>query len=388
MFRLAGLVILFLSMSSPPALAQQIEKGAVPAPAATVEDPAASEATAGTELIPRKSNSAQPNVSERPSVTDELSVSSEFLISAINATVAREVEERLQARQDFYWAIALAVGTVLIGFFGFLGIGQLQGMRRQIREGLFAELQTSIVNNEGFRSTIEKRVSDKVQAETSAQLVQVSQQVALNRLASLAAKVEAGTGFSDFEKNALMEGLFVLKDSPTIISSNEFKESLQNVLKAFNNADLDAEIDQIHEALGGSLLEEEFSISLPLMLNYAERVLGVGNPSQTERERFLHYTTVCKRKKRYEDALPYMLIASTLPRLGGLLLPNVDELKQDFQHLDDEEKKKCARIIAGWANAEGPAPTSRSLRIRESFRSFLAAHRADFSPWMPASDKE
>jgi hypothetical protein len=316
----------------------------------------------------------------------EVVVSQEFALAALEAKISRDVEERMRERQDFYWAVAAAVGTVLIGFFGFVGLGQLQGMRKQIREGLFSELQESIIRDEGFRSSIERTVSQTLVGETRDQFTEVSRQVALNRLASLSAKVEAGTGFSDYEKNALIEGLFILKDSKSITASNEFKESLGNVVRSFSAAHLDQELDQIHETLGEQTLEGDFKVALHMLLNYAFRVIGAGAPSSVEKDRFVRYAAALKRLRRYEDALPYLMIACESDRLRDLNVPAYKELQLEFRHLTDDEKRTCASIIFNYAEAKDPPPTPRHERVRDAFITFVQKHGNEYQKWKQAAE--
>jgi hypothetical protein len=305
----------------------------------------------------------------------------QFVVDSIVANVAFEVEQRLSQKQDFYWGIAAGVGTVLIGFFGFLGLGQISGMRKQIRDGLFAEVKESVISDLGLRASMEASIGGALEARIGAQLTQVTQQVALSRLSFLSAKVDSGTGFSDYEKNALIEGLFVLKDSQAITSSNEFRESLGNVVRSFQGADLDAELDRVHDTLGPELLEADFKTAVNFMLNYAERVLGSGNPANFEVERFLRYASALKRLNQYEDALPYLLTASvTMP--DKVKAFSFKDLKLDFDHLKRlDEKEKCARILFNYAENENPPPTARMERMRDKFRTFVGMHGSAFEAW-------
>lgn len=346
---------------------------------------------AWAQQAPREGSEAVGTVQPISPVAEDqhtqITAATPLVVDAISATVAQTVSDRLSKRQDFYWSVAGGVGTVLIGFFGFLGLGQIQNMRKQISDGLLVQLQEQVLHDESFRASVEETVRQKLLVETREQMRSVKEQVALNRLASLAAKVEAGTGFSDNEKDALIEGLLVLKDSGEITASGEFKESLRNVVKSFQAADLDLEIDQIHERLGPVVLERLPQVSVGMMLSYAFRVLGGATSTIVDRERFLRYAAALKRLKWYEHALPYLFVAVDGDKLKDVVAPKFADLKLDFQYLRDDEKQQCANFIFNYAS-DRAYPTARHERLCNAFQSFVGKHGQEFARWRTKAPEE
>lgn len=297
------------------------------------------------------------------------SVDNELIYRALSYDVARQVEQVMRDRQDFYWAIAGGLGAVFLTLLTFFGFGQLRDLRVSLKEQVKAELANEITGQ------VEQRVLAKIQSEAQ----NLEQRIEFFSLEILLEKIRSGEGYSDPEADTMQARIIRLSQSETFAASPEFKQKIDQVLDAYFGAGLWDRLIALDDAIR-PILQSWPPLTATMLQGYMRALFGETEPEEMVRSRFLSYVEASRRLKYPERSIPYLMIYHHWTK-GKNWERSIANLFADCKDLRPDERAIVLDILQRTATAEklARAPGAAEYRIAEKAQAFNSQFAAEIT---------
>lgn len=301
---------------------------------------------------------------DSPSITENRSLTNDLLVDAL---VVR-AQDRLQARQDYYWGIAAAAGAIVVALLTFFGFGQIADIRKNIRDGVLQDLRNEIENNESFRENVASRIQSGLMRELGGQEARLRQDMAFVRVQVLTERANRGEDLDSNDVDGIKEGLFSIVDRPDIVQTASFAALLQPALVVFFQRGLSREIDQIDDRLGDIITSSRanWRQQSSLLQHYGLRVIGRMDEVDVREPtlgRFLRYVNSLKRWDYYELAVHYLMAMEFDLRRPGWE-KRIADAWNDIQHMSESEQAELHGNILYCSDVNRLSPSPKQVHYR------------------------
>lgn len=321
-----------------------------------------------TPSIP--SNSTQQLPASKDAGTLEIRLKGTDLYNALAKEVSRDVEKRIEQQNMDNFKTMLAIASSIIAIAAFAGIRSFTDFRKKVTDDMKEYLETTDL----IQRVVDKSIKANITSNIDNRLSVVSKELSFYRLSNLASALAVGKGFSNAERDAAFESLQELSDEDNITSRKEFEIVLEKIIDAFFSADLDFQIDDI-ELMFSGVIEKAPRIVIRLIQHYGTKALGDIGENNDTMKRFHKYVETGKKLRRYEIALPYVMVLEYRNKMEGWER-RIDSLFQDLECLDAGEKETFNSVLTTNSNIDEicNTPTGKMMRVVQAFQEFLASY--------------
>lgn len=240
--------------------------------------------------------------------------------------------QRYYLEQAGFWARILggasAVAAIMLGIIGWRGLSSM-------RNSITSDLHNTIREDERFLKALQLTVDIAIQGSASAQFRRAESRYNLGRLEAAARRLDEGKGFTHAERDMTYELLSDVGSVPDVLKEAAFRDCLEKAADAFYNADVDQHLDGLDDQFRPVAFATP-TITQTFMLAYGLRLIGEVHPSEKLKERFDFYVQACERNRRYEEALPYLLVRCHSEKDKGWER-RVARLLKDVSYLSDDD---------------------------------------------------
>lgn len=307
-----------------------------------------------------------------------LSMSDEEFVEFLFKRVVAEAENRIITREHQRWTIIFLTVPLIIGAIGFLGYKSFSDMQSD----LLNEVVRQVKSDDLLNKEIETAVDVNMRAEFDRLNDQLTDEISLVRLVSLAYQVRSDDRVTPQKAEAILADLRDLVDNTGAAARADFATALEDVLDAFYQGDLDREIDELETSFR-SRIEGVPGMCLTLTWHYGERFLGDPSATQATKERFLRYAGLIKNEYPAE-AYSYLLAyehsfggAGKSERIAALL--------QDVGQWDDAKKESLLEEID---ESLPDSATTRMQRMADKFTAFRENHAEELRSVSGVPDRQ
>ena len=268
---------------------------------------------------------ASPAADEKPKLETEVVIGKDRAINFLATEAASYAYDRLR-RDEARWRIVLASTVTVLGLLGYATLtatvgkpieerlegqlGKFQAQQRTEVEQLRRAVEDARSQLAGAQTTIPQAIDD-VRKQIEPLRIELSADLALVKLARLAQEVESKDGFTNAERDAMIEQLELAGKDARIRSRSEFSRVLESILDSFVEAGLDQYVDRIDDTFGTEAFRSK-GIVTTMLGYYGEYLLASPQEpaqwSSAAMARFEKYAAAARNLRIQESCLPLEIL--------------------------------------------------------------------------------
>lgn len=287
------------------------------------------------------------------------------------AQKAAEIADQRSRSREIQWrSFAGLVVTVL----AVLGFSNLSSLKSDLRDLLKADVRDQVA------TTVDQYVSTNlkglVSATMEAKTREFDARFAAAQFATLAVQISAAPAVNAADRDAANALLAEAIKSDQVTQMPQFRRVLEQLVDAYHEADLEADLDRVHEVLESVALETP-GIAFTMGRHYGMRAIGAAEPDPEVLARFRQYVKANARHGTDVATIPFR-IALAMREKGAQREQAVARLLDDVRHGPLKHRPVFVddvHTLAGFKRSD--TPNGKYFRIGETFTAFTTEYRSD-----------
>lgn len=298
--------------------------------------------------------------------------------AAYLAQKAAEIADQRSRTREIQWrSFAGLVVTVL----AVLGFSNLSSLRTDLRDLLKADVRDQV------STTVEQYVSSNlkglVSATMEAKTREFDARFAAAQFAPLASQIAAAPSVNAADRDAANALLAEAIKSEQVTQMPQFRRVLEQLVDAYHEADLEADVDRVHEVLETVALETP-GIAFTMGRHYGMRAIGAAEPESDVLVRFRTYVKANARHGTDIATIPFR-IALAMRETGAARDRTIARLLDDVRHGRDRYRTVFLDDIETLAEfGSDGTPNGKYYRVGRAFTAFLTEFSDELATLRPS----